>query len=75
VSDELLKTKDAFFGHGVIRTPYPEFAAMLAQCPVHNGSVPEHFGIAGPETILFGDAPQVSVLSFDAVEEGFKNFE
>jgi cytochrome P450 len=75
VSDELLKTKDSFFGHGIIRTPYPEFASMLAECPVHKGSVPEHFGIAGPETILFGDSPQVSVLSYDAVEEGFKNFQ
>jgi cytochrome P450 len=71
--DELLKVKDEFFGHGTIRDPYPEMATMLSECPVHSGSMPEHFGIVGPETLLFGDAPQVSVLSFDAVEQGFKD--
>jgi cytochrome P450 len=73
--DELLKVKDEFFGHGVVRDPYPELADMLSKCPVHPGSMPEHFGIVGPETLLFGDAPQVSVLSFDAVEQGFKDYE
>jgi len=56
--DELLKVKDEFFGHGVVRDPYPELADMLSKCPVHSGSMPEHFGIVGPETLLFGDAPQ-----------------
>jgi cytochrome P450 len=73
--DELLKVKDEFFGHGVVRDPYPELANMLSKCPVHPGSMPEHFGIVGPETILFGDAPQVSVLSFDAVEQVFKDYQ
>ena len=27
--DELLKVKDEFFGHGVVRDPYPELADML----------------------------------------------
>ncbi len=74
LAGDLLKTKDAFFGHGTIRSPYPEMAKMLSECPVHAGSIPEHFGIVGPETILFGDAPQVSVLSFEDVEQGFKDY-
>jgi cytochrome P450 len=74
-TSELLKNKDAFFGHGAIVDPYPELGKMLSECPVHTGSVQQHFGIAGPETILFGDDPQVSVLSFDGVESGFKNYQ
>jgi cytochrome P450 len=74
-TSELLKNKDAFFGHGSIVDPYPELGKMLSECPVHAGSVQQHFGIAGPETILYGDDPQVSVLSFDGVESGFKNYQ
>jgi cytochrome P450 len=48
---------------------------MLSECPVHQGSVQQHFGVAGPETILYGDSPQVSVLSYEAVEAGFKNYQ
>jgi cytochrome P450 len=71
--DELLKQKDSFFGHGVVRDPYPEFARLLAQCPVHPGSPPELFGVEGPETLLFPGRPQVSVLSYEGVEQVFKD--
>jgi cytochrome P450 len=74
-TDGLLADKDAFFGHGAVVDPYPELATMLSKCPVHAGSIQEHFGVGGPETLLFGDSPQVSVLSFDGVENGFKNYE
>jgi cytochrome P450 len=75
VTHDLLATKDAFFGHGAVVDPYPELAKMRSECPVQNGSLPEHFGLVGPETLLYGDSPQVSVLSFDGVESGFKNYE
>jgi cytochrome P450 len=73
--DDLLKQKDAFFGHGVIRDPYPQFSRLLQQCPVHQGSPPDLFGVDGPETILFPDKEQVSVLTFEAVERVFKDSE
>ncbi len=71
--DELLRQKDAFLGHGVVRDPYPGFARLLGQCPVHPGSPPELFGVQGPETVLFPGRPQVSVLSYDGVERVFKD--
>ncbi len=71
--DELLKTKDSFFGHGVVRDPYPRLADMLQQCPVHPGVVPEYFGTTGPETILYPGQPQFSTFSFTGVEQVFKD--
>jgi cytochrome P450 len=71
--DQMLKSKDAFFGHGVVRDPYPRLAAMLGQCPVHPGAVPEYFGTIGPETVLYPGQRQFSTFSFKAVEEVFKD--
>jgi cytochrome P450 len=71
--DEMLKTKDAFFGHGVVRDPYPKLAEMRSLCPVHPGVVPEYFGTIGPETVLFPGQRQFSTFSFKAVEEVFKD--
>jgi cytochrome P450 len=70
----MLRVKDEFFGHGVVRDPHPKLAEMQAECPVHRGSMPEIFGIEGPETILFSpETPQVSVLTYDAAEKVFKD--
>ena len=72
---DLLAEKDAFFGHGVVRDPYPELGRLLARCPVHPGTPSEHFGTIGPESILFGDRPQCSVLSFAGAEQVFRDQE
>ena len=71
--DEMLQTKDRFFGHGVVRDPYPRLAEMLAACPVHPGVVPEYFDTVGPETLLFPGQQQYSTFSFKAVEEVFRD--
>jgi cytochrome P450 len=71
--DELLQTKDHFFGHGVVRDPYPKLAELQAQCPVHGGSIPEYFDTIGPETLTFPDQQQYSVFSFDEAERVFKD--
>lgn len=70
---QLLKTKDAFFGHGVVRDPYPEMAAMLAAGPVHPGTMPARFGTVGPETLLYPGVDQVCVLGYEEVEHVFKD--
>ena len=67
-TDEMLQTKDRFFGHGVVRDPYPRLAEMLAACPVHPGVMPEYFDTVGPETLLFPGQQQYSAFSFKAVE-------
>jgi cytochrome P450 len=72
-ADAARARKDAFFGHGVVRDPFPTLADLQARCPVHEGTINRHFGVVGPEEILFGDQPQVSVLSFAGVEQGFKD--
>lgn len=65
--------KDAVFGMGTMRDPYPRLAELLAQCPVHEGAISDKFGMIGPDTMIFGDRPQVSVFSFDLVEEVYKD--
>lgn len=73
--DELLKIKDAFFGHGIVGDPFPRLAEMRAKCPVHQGSLPDYFDMVGPENILFGDTPQVTVFTYDGIERVFKDHE
>jgi cytochrome P450 len=71
--DEMLHTKDRFFGHGVVRDPYPKMAEMLSACPVHAGAVPDFFDTVGPETLLFPGDKQFSALSFKGAEEVFRD--
>jgi cytochrome P450 len=71
--DEMLHTKDRFFGHGVVRDPYPKLADMLARCPVHPGAVPDFFDTVGPETLLFPGQQQYSAFSFKGAEEVFRD--
>lgn len=73
--DELLRIKDAFHGHGIVGDPFPKLEELRAQCPVHPGALPDYFGMVGPENILYGDTPQVTVLNYDAVEGVFKDHE
>jgi cytochrome P450 len=74
-SDEMLAKKDEFFGHNVVRDPYPKLAERAAECPVHPGTFSSFFDMVGAEDILFPDAEQISVLSFDGVDAGFKDQE
>ena len=71
----MLAKKDEFFGHNVVRDPYPKLADLAAQCPVHNGTYSSFFDMAGAEDLLFPDADQISVLSFNGAEAGFKDQE
>ncbi len=71
--DEMLHTKDRFFGHGVVRDPYPKMAEMLDACPVHAGAIPDFFDTVGPETLLFPGDKQFSALSFKGAEEVFRD--
>jgi cytochrome P450 len=66
-------TKDAVFGHGTMADPYPRLTELLAQCPAHEGAISEKFDMIGPDTMIFGHTRQVSVFSFDLVEEVYKD--
>ena len=71
----MLAKKDEFFGHNVVRDPYPKLAQLASQCPVHPGTYSSFFDMVGAEDLLFPDADQISVLSFEGVEAGFKDQE
>lgn len=71
----MLAKKDEFFGHSVVSDPYPKLAELASQCPVHPGTYSSFFDMVGAEDLLFPDAEQISVLSFEGVETGFKDQE
>ena len=71
----MLAKKDDFFGHNVVSDPYPKLAELASQCPVHPGTYSSFFDMVGAEDLLFPDAEQISVLSFEGVEAGFKDQE
>lgn len=71
----MLAKKDEFFGHNVVSDPYPKLAELASQCPVHPRTYSSFFDMVGAEDLLFPDAEQISVLSFEGVEAGFKDQE
>jgi hypothetical protein len=62
-ADEL-SFKDQSYGVGVIADPYPELAARRAEAGAHAGAFSAWFGIDGPEQVVYGSCPHVSVLSY-----------
>ncbi len=70
--DEEYDPFDAFDqaqGVGGVSDPYPKFAELLTECPVHHGSLASHFGKASPTELLAGEQPVVNVMSYDGVEQ------
>ena len=71
-ADEL-SFKDQSYGVGVVADPYPELAARRAEAGAHPGAFSAWFGIAGPEQVVYGSCPHVSVLSYKGVEAVVKD--
>ena len=71
-ADEL-SFKDQSFGVGVVADPYPELAARRAEAAAHPGAFSAWFGIDGPEQVVYGSCPHLSVLSYKGVEAVVKD--
>ena len=50
----------------VIEDPYPEFAVLRAQAPVHRGSVAELLGLPDRQRARYGEGPTYSLFSLKA---------
>jgi cytochrome P450 len=50
----------------VVEDPYPEFAVLRAQAPVHRGSVAELLGLPDRQRARYGEGPTYSLFSFEA---------
>jgi cytochrome P450 len=68
-------SKDRFFGVGVVDDPYPRWAELQSQCPVHHGSVSGQFGMTGPDNLLFPDETYWSAYTYDAVDDVLRRSE
>ena len=57
-------------GAGVVRDPYPTFARLRAQAPVHRARVSEFFGLSGElEPVASETGVYYTALSYDAVTQ------
>jgi cytochrome P450 len=70
---EELSFKDRAYGVGVVADPYPELARRRAAAPAHEGAFSEWFGVDGPERVVYGSCPHLSVLSYKGVEAVVKD--
>lgn len=59
---------DAAQGAQKVSNPYPLFAEMLAECPVHHGSAAGRFGQQSTVDLMAGERQIVNVFSYDGVE-------
>ena len=71
-ADEL-SFKDQSYGVGVVADPYPELAVRRAEGGAHAGAFSAWFGIDGPEQVVYGSCPHLSVLSYKGVEAVVKD--
>ena len=53
--------------------PYAVYAELLAQCPVHWGSMSEMLGTVSVSDLMAGDRKIVNVLSYDGVEAALRD--
>ncbi len=53
--------------------PYAIYAELLAQCPVHWGSMSEMLGTVSVSDLMAGDRKIVNVLSYDGVEAALRD--
>jgi cytochrome P450 len=64
--------KNKFFG-GEIEHFYPRMEEVQGLCPVHQGSISGIFGLGGIDTLLATEDHQLSVLTYEGVEQVFKD--
>lgn len=67
--------KNRLGGIGTIRDPHPRLRELRDSCPVHDGSVSGLFGVVGPDNYLIADDEQVSVFTFEEVDQTFRDHE
>ena len=67
--------KNLLGGIGLVRDPHPRLHELRDECPVHEGSVSGIFGVVGPDNYLTPDDRQVSVFTWNEVDEGFRDSE
>lgn len=68
--DDPFQTFNASTGSGLVRTPYPRFAELRAQCPVHQGTAGQLFGLPALDQAMFSDTgTYYSAMSYDAVSQ------
>jgi cytochrome P450 len=72
-SEDLFAAKDRLMGVGQLPHPHPRLHELMAHGPVHPGSMSGQFGMVGPDNVLFPEETQVTVVGFDAVDEGFRD--
>jgi cytochrome P450 len=61
---------DASAGIGTVRDPFPVWAELRGQCPVHAGNLTDRFGIEPfGEQLIDDDVVPYHVLGFDAVQQ------
>src|SRR6478735_2270774 len=65
--------KNKLGGIGAVRDPHPRLRELREECPVHAGSVSGAFGVVGPDNYLTPEDQQVSVFTWDEVEQGFRD--
>ncbi len=67
---------DEAMGTGAVTDPYPVFAELRAECPVHAGRFEDRFGpVAGVDPAFLSEGPQYTPLSFEAVQTVLKDGE
>jgi cytochrome P450 len=65
---------DEAMGTGAVTDPYPVFAELRAECPVHAGRFEDRFGpVAGVDPAFLSEGPQYTPLSFEAVQTVLKD--
>ena len=61
---------DQSTGSGVVRDPYPTFATLRRECPVHKGPLGERFGLPQTESAMLSRSGEYyTALSYDAVQQ------
>jgi cytochrome P450 len=72
--DDPFTSFDTAVGIGQVRDPYPEFARMHAEGPVHAGPQWHRFGLENHmEAMLVGDATPFTVLPYDVNQRVLKD--
>jgi cytochrome P450 len=61
---------DRHVGHGKVGDPYPVFAKLRAESPVHEGGMWQYFDFGEAlGAVAYGDTPMYTALSYDAVTQ------
>ncbi len=60
---------DRALGAERIRNPYPKFAELRRQAPIHEGGLWTLFGLADPASVVYKDTPFYSAISYESVTE------